>query len=111
MSIKNGSTCPVCGQGRIYKVFKQERFEYKGQKLTFENYPIFVCDTYGEEFVIAKDAKQFDDKVTRFFDKVNSDSQVMQKWIAESEHRYQAYKEGSSKPISINDIKKKYDLS
>ncbi|WP_027370762.1 type II toxin-antitoxin system MqsA family antitoxin [Desulfovermiculus halophilus] len=111
MSIKNGTTCPVCGQGRIYKEFKQEGFEYKGQKLILENHPIFVCDTCGKEFVTAKDAKQFDDEVTRFFDKVNSDSQVMQKWIAESEHRYKAYKEGRSKPISINDIKQKYDLS
>ena len=111
MIIKNGSTCPVCGQGRIYKEFKQEEFEYKGQKLTLANYPVFVCDTCGEEFITAEDAKQFDDEETRFFDKVNSDSQVMQKWIAESEHRYQAYKEGRSKPISINDIKQKYDLS
>lgn len=33
MNFKDGSTCPVCGQGRIYKEFKQEGFEYKGQKL------------------------------------------------------------------------------
>jgi len=111
MNIKDGSTCPVCGQGRIYKEFKQEEFEYKGQKLTLENYPVFACDACGEEFVTVENAKQFYDEMTKFFNKVNNISQAQQMWIAESEHRYQAYKEGRSKPISINDIKKKYDLS
>jgi YgiT-type zinc finger domain-containing protein len=111
MSIKNGSTCPVCGQGRIYKEFKQEEFEYKGQKLTLENYPVFICDACGEEFVTAEDAKQFDDEETRFHDKVNSDSQVMQKWIAESERRYQAYTKGNIASLSLSDIKRRYEKS
>ena len=51
----------------------------KGQKLTLENCPVFVCDTCGEEFITAEDAQQFDGQMTRFFDKVNNDPQVMQK--------------------------------
>jgi HTH-type transcriptional regulator/antitoxin MqsA len=71
MSIKNGMTCPVCGQGRIYKEFKQEEFEYKGQKLTLENYPVLECDACGEEFVAAEDAKTFDKQMTNFHREVD----------------------------------------
>ena len=36
------------------------------------------------------------------------DNEVEQKWINESEKRYQAYKEGRVKGISLSDIKKRY---
>lgn len=37
------------------------------------------------------------------------DLEVEQKWIEESERRYQVYKEGRIHPIHINDIKHKYE--
>lgn len=71
MNIQDGVTCPVCGQGCVYKHLKQEEFEYKGQKLTLENYPVLECDTCGEEFVSAEDAKRFDKQMTNFHREVD----------------------------------------
>ena len=36
------------------------------------------------------------------------DPEVEQKWIEESERRYQAYKEGRIQPVSINEIRQRY---
>ncbi len=36
------------------------------------------------------------------------DPEVEQKWIEESEQRYQAYKEGKIHPVNINEIKQGY---
>ena len=44
------------------------------------------------------------------FDSLNKpDIEVEKKWIDESEKRYQRYKEGRSHPISLNEIKNKYE--
>lgn len=37
------------------------------------------------------------------------DLEVEQKWIEESERRYQAYKEGRIRPINMNEIKQRYE--
>ena len=37
------------------------------------------------------------------------DIEVEKKWIDESEKRYQSYREGRSHPISLNEIKNKYE--
>ncbi len=71
MNIQDKTTCPVCGQGCVYKHLKQEEFEYKGQKLSLENYPVLECDVCGEEFVSAEDAKTFDKQVTDFHREVD----------------------------------------
>lgn len=71
MNMQDGMTCPVCGQGCVYKYLRKEDFEYKGQKLTLENYPVFECDVCGEEFVSAEDAKSFDKQVTNFHREVD----------------------------------------
>ena len=36
------------------------------------------------------------------------DPEVEQKWIEESERRYQAYKEGRINPVSMNEIRQRY---
>ena len=36
------------------------------------------------------------------------DPEVEQKWIEESERRYQAYKEGRIHPVSMNEIRQRY---
>ncbi len=71
MSMLDGEICPVCGQGRIYRRRKQETFEYKGKKLTFDDYPVHECDTCGEGFVAAEDAKGFDKQVTDFHSEID----------------------------------------
>ena len=71
MNIQDGMTCPVCGQGYVYKNFKQEEFDYKGQKMTLDNYPVYICDSCEEEFVSAEDAKKFDKKLTDFHREVD----------------------------------------
>jgi HTH-type transcriptional regulator/antitoxin MqsA len=71
MKVQDGMTCPVCGQGYMYKKFKQEQFEYKGQTLTLDNYPVYVCDSCEEEFVSAEDAKKFDKELTDFHREVD----------------------------------------
>jgi putative addiction module component (TIGR02574 family) len=37
------------------------------------------------------------------------DPEIEQKWIEESERRYQAYKESRIQPVHINDIKQRYE--
>ncbi len=37
------------------------------------------------------------------------DPEVEQKWIEESEQRYQAYKEGKIHPVNISEIKQRYE--
>ena len=36
------------------------------------------------------------------------DPEVEQKWIEESQRRYQAYKEGRIQPVSMNEIRQRY---
>lgn len=66
MSINNGMSCPVCGQGRVQKHFKQEEFTYKGQKKVVDNFPVYVCNCCREKFISAEDSKHFDQELTTF---------------------------------------------
>ncbi len=66
MNPENGMTCPVCGQGTVCRQSKREQFEYKGHKKTIENYPVLVCNSCGEEFFSAEDAKLFEKDLTDF---------------------------------------------
>lgn len=66
MNPEKGMTCPVCGHGNLFRESKREEFEYKGHKMTIDNYPLLVCNSCAEEFVSAEDTKLFEKDLTDF---------------------------------------------
>ena len=72
MTLQASMTCPICDKGTVAKEFKTEEFAYKGHKLTLDQYPVLRCDTCGEEFVNAAEAKAFDKQITDFHRSVDN---------------------------------------
>ena len=69
--LREGTTCPICGHGRISERIIVKTFTYKSQKMLIPNYRIFECDTCEEKVVSSETLRGTEKVLTDFRRKVD----------------------------------------
>lgn len=67
------SICPICEIGKLTRIRTNETFNYKGKKITINNYIIWKCDTCGEAIVDKRTLKRTDKILKDFRNKIDSE--------------------------------------
>ena len=67
-----GDTCPICSQGKLEREIINAPFDYKGQRLIVPDYPVFRCNSCGEEYVDEKTINNAEKKIRDFQRKVDN---------------------------------------
>lgn len=63
---KSGDVCPVCGSGILQNKIITETFEYKGNKLSLDNYAVLECNKCSDGIVETETLKRTE-KISRDF--------------------------------------------
>ncbi len=69
---RDGELCPLCNEGNLRKINRDESFSYKGQQLIIPNYTLFVCDKCNEELVAEKTINATEKQLRDFHRKVDN---------------------------------------
>jgi len=62
--IKAGMECPVCGQGKLKKIEKDVKFEYKKKKMVVAGCSLFSCGDCAEEFMSSRESRRLEKILT-----------------------------------------------
>jgi len=68
---KNDGLCPICGDGLLKEKKIQETFEYKGNRLSIDNYIVYECSECEESLVDPKTLKETEKSIRNFHRKVD----------------------------------------
>ena len=71
MNIENNDLCPICSKGLLKKKNIRETFEYKGRKLSINDYIIYECPDCDESIVDPKTLKNTEIIIRDFHRKVD----------------------------------------